>query len=54
MYPRHASYSQWRSRLAHGMSESEILEEHPGLEKENFVAIYAFAADIPDHAYGSR
>jgi uncharacterized protein (DUF433 family) len=28
--------------LAHRMSEAEILEEHPGLEKEDFEAVYAF------------
>ena len=30
--------------LAHGMTEGEILKEHPGLEKEDFTAVYAFAA----------
>jgi len=30
--------------LAHGMTEDEILEEHPGLEKADFAAVYAFAA----------
>jgi hypothetical protein len=34
------------------MTEEEILEEHPGLEKEDFAAVYAFAADIADRAYG--
>jgi uncharacterized protein (DUF433 family) len=34
--------------LAHGMTEEEILEEHPGLEKEDFAAVYAFAADVAD------
>src|SRR5271157_3836205 len=28
--------------LAHGMTEEEILDEHPGLEKEDFAAVYAF------------
>jgi len=37
--------------LAHGMTEEEILEEHPGLEKEDFAAVYAFAADVADSAY---
>lgn len=32
--------------LAHGMTEDEILEEHPGLEKDDFAAVYAFAADM--------
>jgi hypothetical protein len=36
--------------LAHGMTEEEILEEHPGLEKEDFTAAYAFAADIANGA----
>jgi uncharacterized protein (DUF433 family) len=40
--------------LAHGMTEEEILEEHPGLEKEDFAAVYAFAADVADTAYGGR
>lgn len=38
--------------LAHGMTEGEILEEHP--EKEDFAAVYAFAADMTDSAYGRR
>ena len=37
--------------LAHGMTEEEILEEHPGLEKEDFAAVYAFATDTADAAY---
>ena len=40
--------------LAHGMTEEEILEEHPGLEKEDFAAVYAFAAETTDRAYGHR
>jgi uncharacterized protein (DUF433 family) len=40
--------------LAHGMTEEEILEEHPGLEKEDFAAVYAFAADVADTVYGGR
>jgi uncharacterized protein (DUF433 family) len=31
--------------LSHGMTEHEILDEHPGLEKEDFPAVYAFAAE---------
>lgn len=31
--------------LAPGMTEEEILEEHPGLEKDDFAAVYAFAAE---------
>ncbi len=34
--------------LAHGMSEEEILDEHPGLEKEYF------AAEMADTAYVGR
>ncbi len=38
--------------LANGMTEEEILEEHPGLEKKgDFAAVYAFAADVADEAY---
>jgi len=40
--------------LAHGMTEEEILEEHPGLEKEDFAAVYSFAADMAARAYGRR
>jgi len=40
--------------LAHGMTEEEILEEHPGLEKEDFAAVYGFASDVADAAYGGR
>jgi len=40
--------------LAHGMTEEKILEEHPGLEKEDFAAVYAFAAEVADAAYGRR
>jgi uncharacterized protein (DUF433 family) len=32
--------------FAHGMSEDQILAEHPGLEKEDFAAVYAFAAEV--------
>jgi uncharacterized protein (DUF433 family) len=38
--------------LAHGMTEEEILDEHPGLRKEDFPAVYAFATDVADSAYG--
>jgi len=38
--------------LAHGMSEDEILDEHPGLEKEDFAAVYAFAAEMAEARYG--
>ena len=38
--------------LAHGMSEEEILEEHPGLEKEDFASVYAFAAEMAEAQYG--
>jgi len=40
--------------LAHGMTEQEILEEHPGLEKEDFAAVYAFAAEMTDAASSRR
>ena len=30
--------------LGSGMTEAEILEEHPDLEKGDFVAVYQFAA----------
>ena len=32
--------------LGAGMSEEEILFEHPDLEKADFPAVYQFAADI--------
>jgi uncharacterized protein (DUF433 family) len=41
----------WR---AHGMTEEDILDEHPDLEKEDFAAVYAFAAEMVDMAYGHR
>jgi len=40
--------------LSHGMTEAEILEEHPGLEQEDFAAVYAFAAEMADSVYGSH
>ncbi len=40
--------------LSHGMTEVEILEEHPGLEREDFAAVYAFAAEMADMAYSHR
>ncbi len=40
--------------LPHGMTEEEILEEHRGLEKEDFAAVYAFAAEMADAVYGHR
>ena len=40
--------------LSHGMTEEEILDEHPGLQKEDFPAVYAFAAEMADMAYGQR
>ncbi|MBV9223883.1 MAG: hypothetical protein JOZ45_08000 [Acidobacteriaceae bacterium] len=33
------------------MTEEEILDEHPGLEKQDFAAVYAFAAEMTDQAY---
>lgn len=38
--------------LAHGMTEAGTLQERSGLEKADFVAVYAFAADVADTAYG--
>lgn len=38
--------------LAYGMTEEEIMDEHPGLEKKDFAAVYAFAAEITNQAYG--
>lgn len=38
--------------LAHGMTEEQILEEHPGLTKEDFAAVYSFAADMAEAKYG--
>ncbi|MBV9082336.1 MAG: DUF433 domain-containing protein, partial [Acidobacteriaceae bacterium] len=39
-------------RLAGGITEDEILEEHLGLEKEDFAAVYAFAADLANTSQG--
>lgn len=36
------------------MTECEILDEHPGLEKEDFAAVYAFAADATDQDIGQQ
>lgn len=38
--------------LASGMSESEILDDHPDFEKEDFQAVYRFAASTTRSAYG--
>ncbi len=32
--------------LGAGMTEDEILEEHPDLEKADFPAVYQYAADV--------
>ena len=40
--------------LAHGMTEAEILEEHPGLEKDDFPSVYAFAAEMAEAKYEYR
>jgi uncharacterized protein (DUF433 family) len=37
--------------LASGMSEQEILEEFRNLEKEDFQAVYKFAAEIAGHRF---
>lgn len=34
--------------LASGMTEHEILEEYPDLEKEDFKAVYEFAAEMAE------
>lgn len=31
--------------LGSGMTEEEVLEEHPDLEKEDFLAVYQFVAE---------
>jgi hypothetical protein len=36
------------------MSEEETLAEHPCLEKDEFAAVYVFAGDAADAAYGRR
>jgi uncharacterized protein (DUF433 family) len=36
------------SYLASGMTEAQILEEFPYLEKDDFRAVYEFFAAIPD------
>ena len=33
-------------RLGAGMTEAQILDEHPDLEKDDFRAVYQFAAEI--------
>ena len=34
--------------LAGGISEKELLEEYPELEKEDFHAVYSYVADLVD------
>jgi hypothetical protein len=34
------------------MTEAEIPEEHPGIEREDSAAVYAFAADMADTVHG--
>ncbi len=34
--------------LAGGISEKELLEEYPELEKEDFQAVYSYVADLVD------
>ena len=34
--------------LAGGISENELLEEYPELEKEDFQAVYSYVADLVD------
>lgn len=38
--------------LAAGMSEADILDDHPDLEPEDFPAVYQFAASMTRRAYG--
>ena len=33
------------------MTESEILDEHPAIEKGDFAAVYSFAADVLDRTF---
>ena len=40
--------------LAHGMTEQEIPDEDPALVKEDFAAVYAFAAEMTEAAYARR
>jgi uncharacterized protein (DUF433 family) len=40
--------------LTHGMTEDDILEEHPGLRKDDSPAVYAFAAEIADRSFGHQ
>jgi uncharacterized protein (DUF433 family) len=36
------------SHLASGMTEEQILQEFPSLEKDDFPAVYEFFASIPE------
>ena len=40
--------------LAHDMTEQEILDEHPGLEKADFEVVYAFAAEFASAGRAGR
>jgi uncharacterized protein (DUF433 family) len=42
------------SYLASGMTEQEILEEFPDLEKEDFQAVYKFAAEAAGNRFTNR
>jgi len=37
--------------LGAGMTEDEILDEHPDLEKADFSAVYQYAADVGRRAH---
>jgi len=37
--------------LAHAMSEQVTLDEHQGLEKEDFAAVYSFASEVTEAKY---
>jgi uncharacterized protein (DUF433 family) len=38
--------------LGSGMTEADILEEHPDLERDDFLAVYQFAAEAGRTAQG--
>lgn len=40
--------------LGAGMTEEEILDEHPDLEKEDFRAVYRYAAQLGRHEAQTR
>ena len=46
MCSRIAHHGMGHPWLAAGMTEAQILEEHPDLEKEDFPAVHQFAAEV--------